>query len=96
MKLAAMADVRLLPPDFAENRRETMSHSETARQVEQEPAAEIARLDALIAALAVPDALVSRAAEIESVYKEASVSAKPRPICRACWPTAIALGRKRQ
>ena len=75
-KLAAMADVRLLPVDFAESRRETISHLETARQAEREAAAEIARLYGLIAALAVPETLVSRAAEIEAIHKEAAVFRK--------------------
>ena len=65
-----------LPADFAENRRDTISRLETARQAEQEAAAEIARLDGQIAALAVPEGLVSRAAEIEAVYKELSVYRK--------------------
>ena len=38
--------------------------------------AEIGRLDGLIAALSVPEGLVSRAAEIESTYKELSVYRK--------------------
>ena len=40
------------------------------------PRREIARLDGQIAALAVPEGLVSRAAEIEAVYKELSVYRK--------------------
>ena len=75
-KLARLGDVPILPADFAENRRDTISRLETARQAEQDALAEIARLDGLIAALAVPEGLVSRAAEIESVYKELSVYRK--------------------
>ena len=75
-KLARLGDVPTLPADFAENRRDTISRLETARQAEQDAAAEIARLDGLIAALAVPEGLVSRAAEIESIYKELSVYRK--------------------
>jgi len=75
-KLAGLCDVPMLPADFAENRRNTISRLETARQSEQDAAAEIVRLDAEIAALAVPEALLSRAAEIEAVYKELSVHRK--------------------
>ena len=75
-KLARLGDVPTLPADFAENRRDTISRLETARQAEQDALAEIARLDGLIAALAVPEGLVSRAAEIEAVYKELSVFRK--------------------
>jgi uncharacterized protein YhaN len=75
-KLARLGEVPILPADFAENRRDTISHLETARQAEQDALAEITRLDGLIAALAVPEGLVSRAAEIEIVYKELSVFRK--------------------
>ena len=75
-KLNGMGEVPILPADFAENRRDTISHLETARHAEQEAAAEIARLDGQIEALAVPEGLVSRAAEIEAVYKELSVYRK--------------------
>jgi uncharacterized protein YhaN len=75
-KLARLGDVPVLPADFAENRRDTTSRLETARQAEQDAAAEIGRLDGLLAALAVPEGLVSRAAEIEAVYKGLSVYRK--------------------
>ncbi len=75
-KLSGLSDVPVLPASFAENRRETISRLETARQAEHDATAEIARLDGQIAALAVPRGLVSRAAEIEAVYKELSVHRK--------------------
>ena len=75
-KLARLGNVPILPADFAENRRDTIARLESARQSEQDAVAEIARLDGLIAALAVPEGLVSRAAEIESVYKALSVYRK--------------------
>ncbi|MGO9113728.1 MAG: AAA family ATPase [Thermoguttaceae bacterium] len=75
-KLGRLGDVPILPADFAENRRDTISRLETARQAEQDALTEIARLDGLIAALTVPEGLVSRAAEIESLYKELSVYRK--------------------
>ena len=75
-KLSGLSDVPVLPASFAENRRETISRLETARQVEHDTAAEIARLDGQIAALTVPQGLVPRAAEIEAVYKELSVHRK--------------------
>ena len=75
-KLARLGDVPTLPPDFAENRRDTIARLETARQAEQDALAEISRLDGLIAAISVPEGLVSRAEEIESAYKELSVYRK--------------------
>ena len=75
-KLARLGDVPALPADFAENRRDTLSRLETARQAEQDAMAEIARLDRLIASLTVPEGLVSRAGEIEAVCKELSVYRK--------------------
>ncbi len=75
-KLTRLGDVLTLSADFAENRRDTISRLETARQAEQDAVAEIARLDGLIAALAVPEGLVSRAAEIEAVYKDLGVYRK--------------------
>ena len=75
-KLAKLGDVPILPADFVENRRDAISRLETARQAELDAAAEIARLDGQITALAVPQGLVSRAAEIEAVYKELSVYRK--------------------
>ncbi len=75
-KLGRLGDVPVLLADFAENRRDTISRLESARKAEQDAAAEIARLDALIAALTVPEGLVARAEEIEAVYKELSVVRK--------------------
>ena len=75
-KLGRLGDVPILPPDFAENRRDTIARLETARQAEQDALAEISRLDGLIAAISVPEGLVSRAEEIESAYKELSVYRK--------------------
>jgi uncharacterized protein YhaN len=75
-KLARLGDVPALPTDFADNRRDTISRLEATRQIEHEALGEITRLDGLIAALKVPEGLVSRAAEIESVYKELSVFRK--------------------
>ena len=75
-KLTRLGDVPTLPADFAENRRDTISRLETARQAEQDAVAEIARLDGLIAALVVPEGLVLRATEIEAAYKELGVYRK--------------------
>jgi len=75
-KLTRLGNVPTLAADFSENRRDTISRLETARQAEQDAVAEIARLDGLIAALAVPEGLVSCAAEIEAVYKDLGVYRK--------------------
>ncbi|MGA2259743.1 MAG: AAA family ATPase, partial [Thermoguttaceae bacterium] len=77
-KLTGLGDVPALSADFAENRRDTISRLETARQAEQDAVAEIARLDGQIAMLVVPEGLVSRASEIEAIYKELSVYRKAR------------------
>jgi len=74
--LSKLTGVPALPADFSENRRETVSRLETALQAEQEAAAEIVRLNAEIAVLAVPERLISRAVEIEQVYQELSVYRK--------------------
>ncbi len=75
-QLGRLSNVPILPPDFAENRRETMARMETARQGEQDALAEAVRLDGLIAELSVPEALVSRAMEIEDASKELGVYRK--------------------
>jgi len=75
-KLTALGDVPALPADFADSRRDTVSRLATVRQAEEEAAAEIVRLNAQILALAVPEGLISRAAEIEAAYKELSVYRK--------------------
>ena len=75
-QLSALGDVPSLSENFTATRLDAVSRLETAQQAEKEADAEIARLDAQIAEIVIPDALVSRSAEIEAIYKELSVHRK--------------------
>jgi uncharacterized protein YhaN len=75
-QLARMGDVPTLPAEFTEKRRATIADLETARRSEHDASAEIDRLDQLLAEVAVPEGMISRAEQIEAVYKELGVYRK--------------------
>ncbi len=64
-QLDALGDARILPPDFAERRREMVTNLALASKAEQNAREEIERIDQQLRALAIPENVLLEARDIE-------------------------------
>lgn len=64
---ARLGTVRMLPADFADQRRQALTALESAQKTQQAATAELARLNAEIAQRALPEALLARQARIREL-----------------------------